>query len=330
MTQNGYNQTVSMWRRILFRLRTDSPLLFLCRFGHSFIFRCETIRRSFFAGFYKLIKKDRFIVREVLGSKMYLDLEDRGLAREILVHGTHESLSTSVMQKELAPGQVILDVGANIGYYAMLEAKTVGDKGHVYCMEPAPGNIDLLRRNVKVNGYKNIEIFHAAAGAKTEMGTIYLSESHNQHALIAENVSGLVGSMPVQVFALDDFLEGKPYPSLIRMDVEGFELDIMRGLKKTLAKNKPLKVFVEIHGFFLQEKVRDLLAIFKENGFRIKVCIGEPPLIGGGRLMRALFDYCSKKIGRGNVGFSYPTIEELEDTLTKHKELGAMALFERL
>lgn len=328
-TKNRYSHTANVAQRIWFRFRTDAPLVFLYRFLNSLLLTYEEFRRSLAVAFYRFAKRDRFLLKDILGSKMYLDLEDRGLARELLVHGIHEPLTTEIMKRELKPGQVIIDVGANIGYYALLEAKTVGKRGRIYALEPAPENLELLRRNVKANGCDNIEIFHAAAGARSEMGTIYLSKSHNQHALIKENVGGVVGSMPIRVFALDDFLEGKPYPSLIRMDVEGFELDILRGLKKTIAKGKPLKLFIEIHGFFLKEKVKDLFAILKKGGFRINVCIGELQLVGGSRLARTVFKYCARKLGRGRPGLFYPSMEELEGTLLRNEELGAMALFER-
>jgi len=242
---------------------------------------------------------------------MYLDLEDKGLARELLRHRIHEPLSTGIMKEILKPGQVVIDIGANIGYYAFLEAKRVGESGRVYCLEPAPENFNLLQKNVVANQYNNMEVFNAAAGAETGTGTIYLSKSHNQHALVSENVSGSAGSAPVMIYSLDDFLKGKPDPDLIRMDVEGLELDILKGMKSMLAQKKPLKLFIEVHGFFLKEKVREFFTILKVEGFKINVCAWEPPLIGGGRPVRALFDYCASKIGRGRAGLFHFTIENM-------------------
>lgn len=316
-------------RRVLFRLRKDGVTLFLYRVVRSLILKYEAIRKSLLANFYKLIRGDRYFLKEIQGSKMYLDLEDKGLSRDLLAYGVREKFSTEVMKQELKPGQVVVEIGANIGYYALLEAKTVGESGKVYCLEPAPENVELLRRNIAVNGYKNIEVFHAAAGAESKQSKIYLSESHNQHALVAENVKGMVGSMPVQVFSLDDFTKDKPYPSLVRMDVEGYELDILRGMKKIFAAGKPLQLFIEIHCFFLKEKVKDLLAILRKNGFRVKVGTWEATVISGGKITQSVFDYCSNKLGVGDVGLFWPTMDELEDRLTNEEELSVTVFFER-
>ena len=316
-------------QRFFFRLRSDTPLLFMCRVLRSLILKFEKFKKSFYANFYKLVHRDRFIMREVLGSKMYLDLVDKGLSRDLLTYGIREPLATEVMQEILKPGQIVVEIGANIGYYALLEAKTVGEKGKVYCLEPAPENIELLRRNISANGYKNIEVVHGAAGAETKESKLYLSESHNQHAMSAENVRGAVGSTPVQMFSLDDFMKDKPYPTLVRMDVEGYELDILRGMKKILATGKPLQFFIEVHCFFLKEKVLDLIAILRENGFRVKVGTWEITTISGGRIMRTIFDYCSNKLGVGDTGKFWPTMDELEKRLAHEEELSVTVFFER-
>ncbi len=329
MAKDNYNPTTGMYKRVSARFKSDTPFLFACRVVHSIILRYERLRRALLANYYRIVNGDRFLLRDVLGSKMYLDLKDKGLARDILAYGIRERYSVDVMKEELKPGQVVVDIGANIGYYALLEAKIIGERGRVYCLEPAPENIDLLRRNVAVNGYTNIEIYHAAAGAESKMGTIYLSESHNQHALIAENVGGMIGSMPVQVFALDDFLKDKPYPSIVRMDVEGFELDILRGMKKILAEKNPLKFYIEIHGFFLKDGgVKELLSILKGAGFRVKVAVWDPMEIGG-NFIRPLYYYCSRKLGIGNKGLFYPSMDELEKVFVEHGEITLAAFFER-
>ncbi len=320
---------MNFFRRLAFRLRNDSPAQFLYRIVRSLILKYESCRKSALANFRRLTAGKRFILKEILGSKMYLDLDDHGLSRDLLAYGIREPFSTQVMKEALKPGQVVVDVGANIGYYALLEAKTVGEKGRVYCLEPAPENVEILRRNIAANGYENIEVLHAAAGAASKEGKLYLSSSHNQHAMLAENVRGAVGSVPVQMVSLDDFMRDKPFPSLVRMDVEGYELDILRGMKDLFATGKPMQLFIEIHCFFLKEKVLDLLAILKKAGFRVKVGTWERTVISGGKPMQSVFDYCSDKLGVGDVGLFWPTMDELEKRLAGEEELSVTVFFER-
>ena len=70
-----------------------------------------------------------FILMEIIGNKMYLDLADEGISRELMLDGIREYLNIADVKGELKKGDVVVDIGANIGYYALLEAQLVGDEG---------------------------------------------------------------------------------------------------------------------------------------------------------------------------------------------------------
>lgn len=90
---------------------------------------------------------------EVQGHKMFLDSKD---SLRLSIHGIYEPLETELAKKEVKKGNVVLDIGANIGYYTLIFAKLVGEDGKVFAFEPDPTNFALLKKNVEMNGYKNV------------------------------------------------------------------------------------------------------------------------------------------------------------------------------
>ena len=106
---------------------------------------------------FSVTKNGKRIIKEINGSKMYLDVEvDDGLCRFLAIANIREGYITETMKNELQNCTIVVDIGANIGYYALLEARMLGDKGRVYALEPVPHTIELLRANVELNNYSNI------------------------------------------------------------------------------------------------------------------------------------------------------------------------------
>ena len=90
----------------------------------------------------------KLVLKDVLGSKMYLDETDLGLSWDLITDGIREAYLVEIVKKELKKGDIVIDIGANIGYYVLLESKIVGEKGKVYAIEPVPQNVDILRKNL--------------------------------------------------------------------------------------------------------------------------------------------------------------------------------------
>ena len=199
---------------------------------------------------------------------MYLNLSDQGISRELALKGIRENNGVEIMRKILKPGHVVVDIGANIGFYALFESKLVGSDGKVYAIEPVTENINLLRRNVDLNHCKNIEIFHYAIGSTDTTSQIYLSDKSNWHSMIQRNQQ--CDTQNVNVLKLDTFLKNKLKPTFIRMDLEGYELEVVKGMLTTLKECQQLVVFIEVHPHIMNRKdVITLLKIFRENDFEI-------------------------------------------------------------
>jgi FkbM family methyltransferase len=240
----------------------------------------------------KEIQDSKRVVKMINGSKMYLDTSiDDGLCRYLVISDVREGYILETMEKELEIANVVVDIGANVGYYALLEAKIIGNKGKIYAIEPVPETNELLKENVKLNNYENVEIYQQAIGDKTGVATMYVSEWLNRSqmkelGLKNEKVSHEVN---VPISTLDDFMEDKPYPDIIRMDTEGYEYNILKGMQRILETKKALSIFMEFHFRWLGKgKSIELLRILKNANFEIadatyetdEKCITNSDLLG--------------------------------------------------
>ncbi|CAB1064576.1 hypothetical protein D1BOALGB6SA_9372 [Olavius sp. associated proteobacterium Delta 1] len=222
----------------------------------------------------KITKGKKSLIKEILGSKMHFDIDmDDGLSRYLVIKDIREDYITETMISELHKGDIVVDIGANVGYYALLEAKIVGYKGKVYAIEPVPESVELLRENVQLNKYSNIEIDQMAIGDKTGVASMYVGNWLNRSQMKDLDIYKqelLEHEISTVISTLDDFLENKPFPNIIRMDVEGYEYNVIKGMKRILEKKRPLSLFMEFHFRLLGiDKCQELLRMLKTTGFEI-------------------------------------------------------------
>jgi FkbM family methyltransferase len=228
---------------------------------------------SFFAPKYK--KKEPVIVKEIQGSKMYLDIRDKGVSRELALMGIREALFTRTLQGALREGDCVLGIGANIGYYSLMEARLVGPRGKVYAIEPVPHNMKLLEDNIRLNNYGNIETFRLAMGQSDGVSKIYLSDHPNWSSFYRPRK--VTGRIDTQIASVDSFLKDKRPPDLVRMDVEGYEYEILIGMSGLLESNKPLRLFIEFHPDIMgRQRAAAFLSSLKKHRFQLKKVILEP------------------------------------------------------
>jgi len=156
----------------------------------------------------------------------------------------HEPETVALLERALAPGQVFVDVGANIGYLTLLAAARVGPAGRVVAVEPGPDNLHFLRRNLEVNGFANVRVVAAAAGACRTEATLHLSPVSTIHSLHAPAEPGAgSSSIAVAQVRLDELLEAPP--DLVKIDVEGAELEVLAGMTGWLEAGAPPALVVE-------------------------------------------------------------------------------------
>lgn len=207
---------------------------------------------------------------EINESKMILNINDKGLSKDLFIYGKREYLITDYLINSgvLKEGDVALDIGANIGYYALLESKLVGNSGKVYAIEPVSTNLELLQKNIKLNNRKNMQVFHLAIGDKNTSLKVYLHRNFNLCSVKKNQLVNYIGEETVDCLTVDSFLEGKDAPQLIRMDVEGYEYNILKGM--TLTVEKPVKILMEIHGSLMtKEESTEIFSMLRKNGFKV-------------------------------------------------------------
>ena len=183
----------------------------------------------------------------VHGLKYYLHYDDPGISKELAIYHIHEPMTTDLFKKYVRSGMYIVDIGSNIGYYAILAASLVGHSGKVLAIEPEPRNCQLLKINVDANAIRNIEVVQCAVADYDGVGILYIGETSNVHSLI-DSYGRVVSSVTVEVRKLDTLLKELDFPrvDLIRMDIEGGEIKAIEGMHKTLKQYKPC-LLIELH-----------------------------------------------------------------------------------
>jgi len=169
--------------------------------------------------------------KKVFNYKLYLDTGDKGLSRTLFLFGRREIDHYKMLQEILEPGMNILDIGANIGYYAIMESLAVGPAGKITAIEPMLPNIQMLKRNVALNNASNIEVIHGAVSESNGIGKMFTSTHSNLHTFHRDgSARDYLDASPVDVptMTLRDAGERSGSSAeLIRMDVEGHEVEIL-------------------------------------------------------------------------------------------------------
>ena len=270
-----------------------------------------------------------YYIAKVNDSLMYIDFNDEGISRQLCIHKKRERFSTDYMKEIVRERDTIIDIGANVGYYALLESR-LANRGEVYAIEPVPKNVLLLEKNKCLNDYKNISIFPFAIGDKNGIGEMYLYEKGNLCSFKENIQNKFTGKMDVPIMTLDKFVEKcvSGDPTLIRMDVEGYEYQIIKGMSDILKSDKPLTLFIELHPFMMsKEDMRDLIDTLKQSKFRVKAIFLEPSTsdYGSVNAINGIF----KKLDLPKLGYAGKGYDNLEEVLRKRDFTTSMAFFKR-
>lgn len=157
-----------------------------------------------------------------------------------LVFGSFELAEIMYLAHVLSPGDVAIDVGANVGLYSLPMSRAVADDGMVIAIEPLPSNAARLRYHLTLNARRNVRVHEEAAGG--EEGTVTLHVGEDAAYASLERPDSPVRSMPVQCRPLDKIWMqyGRPMVKVIKVDVEGAELSVLEGAQELLASCRPI------------------------------------------------------------------------------------------
>ena len=213
---------------------------------------------------------------EVFGNKLFLS--KKGLALSISHYGTYEELESKIMEEKIEMGNIVVDVGANIGLHTLNMARIVGNTGQVFAFEPDPSNFEILKKNVKINNYKNIILEQKAVGDKHGRTTLYQSDHPGKHRIFPQTEQAK-GQVQVELTNLDNYFDSDMIDKInfIKIDVEGLEFSVLKGMKNILKNSKKIKILFE----FMPENTMEvgftpieLLNYLTSNDFKL-YCIDD-------------------------------------------------------
>jgi FkbM family methyltransferase len=208
------------------------------------------------------------------GMHVEVDFHER-MSRHLYMFGNIEPVVRQVFFGILHPGDTVLDVGANFGYFTLLAARSVGGSGRIIAFEPDPRNVARLKRNIALNSASQVEVveigvfdqqgsltFHLAGEAEDNMGTSSLLDKGPQEAGRK--------TVEIPVTTLDTFIaqRGITRIDLLKMDIEGAEWGAIRGGLQTLKGGIVKQVLIEVHtGILGHDKSAEVLNMLQDCGF---------------------------------------------------------------
>ncbi|MCP4914365.1 MAG: FkbM family methyltransferase [Oligoflexia bacterium] len=238
--------------------------------------------------FKKKVLKERFTIKDIHNYKMILDMEDIGISRALLLFGSREEDHKYILEKELKPGMTVLDLGANVGYYALMECNLVGENGFVYCLEPHPENYQQLLKNLELNNMLDrVETYNYGGSNRDSLEKLYVSAKSNQHSFCdtrgEKNIANLQGNsetIDVQTVTISSFVKDKKNIDFIRMDIEGFEVEVFEGMIPAIDEDPNFRpsVLFETHKPKYSEpdhSLRKQLQELFKRGYKAKILISD-------------------------------------------------------
>lgn len=178
-----------------------------------------------------------------------------------------DAYEISLMRQHIAPGDTVLDIGANIGFYASLLSGFTGPQGQVHCFEPDATNFRHLK--ARCESLPNVSIHHKAVADATKTLKIYTSKQLNvDHRTYKPD--DYDQEIDIEAVAIDDYLQGKTV-QFIKMDIQGFEMSAARGMSHTL-QSPGLKVLSEFWPYGMRKAGSSILEYYrllKQYGFHV-------------------------------------------------------------
>ena len=205
--------------------------------------------------------KDKYHIQ---GSWMYVDDKD---SLKLTQYGIYEPEETALIKKLVKTNHIVLDIGANIGYFTLIMAKQCKQ---VYAFEPQPRNFHTLKKNINLNQLSNVKLYNMAVAETTGEATLHLCEGIRGMHRIYPSRWYNEGKTEVETVRISDIIHDADF---IKMDVEGAELGALKGMKN-LFNNEGITILMEFHPPSIEEygsKPREIYDFMNSLGFNIKV-----------------------------------------------------------
>jgi FkbM family methyltransferase len=228
-------------------------------------------KRILIAGhpYYRWLIPDRYSSFSVPGGKIFLNLHESPMMLQRAL-GVYEPQKVGAVQRLMPRGGTFIDIGGNKGDFALLAAKIAGAGSRVICVEPEPTNASWIRKSVALNNY-NIEVHEMALSDGKGDAVLHLGKMSGFHTIL-DGVPNheQVGAVTVKLQTLDALLSerGIDRVDLIKIDVEGAEMKVLRGATQTLSRNQNLTLLLDVHPH-LGVNPDEVVSFLSSHGFHI-------------------------------------------------------------
>lgn len=232
-----------------------------------------------------------WIEREIRGNRMALDLSDNGISRDLFLYGGREQVGTEILERELRcldgtnDPELVIEIGANIGYFALIEMDALDEGAELVAFEPDDSNADLLKTNLALNDRLDAAtIERTAVGPERGTAELQLSSHSNLNQIRSETViednHDTDETITVDMWSIDEYLDESDYApdavAAVRMDIEGYETEVLRGMETVLRADGPTVISLEVHANVLEYDARaELMDQFDEHGFEVVAALTE-------------------------------------------------------
>lgn len=255
--------------------REISIRLFLENLRHELLYRAQQVFRSSIRCSVGVNAMGEIVtIRLVPGSKLEFT---RCLS---LARGAYnEKTILDAFLRACAPGNVVYDIGSHIGIYGLAAAKVVGASGRVLAFEMDRLNFASLRRNIRRNRLANVTALNKAVSSRG--GTVRYSRLLLDFGDGSPSVStDQAALMTAEAVAVDDLVEQGVIapPNVVKIDVEGHEFEVLRGMRRTLAEHD-IRLYIEIHDFLLEKtgtSTGELLGWLNRIGYHVSEDLSNP------------------------------------------------------
>jgi len=183
----------------------------------------------------------------------------------------YRGLKTKYFKNNIKENNIVVDVGANIGYYTCLFSKLVGKNGHVYSFEPDPTNYKLLKQNVEENNCRNVTLEQKAVTDKTGTSSLNLStNSSTSHSLYEtfENSK----TIQINTVGFDDYFHNVENIDFIKSNAQGGDYPMILGMPNLLNRSKKIGIWLEFSPFLIRQQgsnPAEFLKLLNDLKFRI-------------------------------------------------------------
>jgi FkbM family methyltransferase len=164
--------------------------------------------------------------------------------------GVYEYWKTRLFMESVKQGMTVVDIGVNKGFYSLLAAKLMNDKGKVLSFEPVSLNCHWIKKSIKVNNYKSIELYPIALSDNNGKAKFYVGKKSGWGSFVFSNIESKSNKQTIYVNTkkLDDFIveKGISKIDLMKIDVEGSALMVLNGAEETLRRMKNIKLIIDL------------------------------------------------------------------------------------